>query len=174
MNQELTAGVNVAWSRPGAATYDGHQYEYVLVGPGKIVIPVAVDGVDLVVNVNASVTSTWSPGLYQWALFAALGDDRYQLDSGKVTVSPGVSQLAAGHDPRSHDEKMLDAIKSTLEGRAVKDVESYTIENRTLNKIPILELHRLEKVYQARVNQARRKASGKSNKPKAVRVRFRR
>ncbi len=173
IKNKLQAGVNASWAYVANAEYSGFQFEYILIGPQKIIIPTTVNGSELSVDLKAAATAPWLAGLYQWALYAFKDTDRHLLGSGSVDILADLQQLPVGHDPRTHAERMLAAITSVLEGRIVKDVESYTIDDRTLNKIPILELNKLKRQYQVLVNRERKSQAGKpSFRPKVVKVRF--
>lgn len=173
IKKTIQAGVNASWTYSVNTEFSGFQFEYILIGPQKITIPTTVNHNECSVDIKAAETAPWLAGLYQYALYAFNGDDRHLIDSSTVEILADFQQLAVGYDPRTHTEKMLEAIKSVLEGRIVKDVESYTIDDRTLNKIPILELHKLKRQYQVMVNREKNKQAGKpSFQPKVVKVRF--
>lgn len=120
-----------------------------------------VDGV-FEVNIAASATSGFSAGRYEWAAILTRNSDghRVVVDRGVVIVDPDLG--AATFDPRSEDEKLLAAVDATLSGRVTKDVESYTIEGRSLTKIPFVELRSLRDQLRREVNAARRRAAGKA------------
>ena len=68
-----------------------------------------------------------------------------------IEVKPNLS--AATSDPRTHAKIMLDKIESLLEGRADKDVSSYSIAGRSLNKMSISELLEWRNYYKAEYNR---------------------
>ncbi|MCH2039912.1 MAG: hypothetical protein MK185_04720 [Saccharospirillaceae bacterium] len=61
----------------------------------------------------------------------------------------------------THNEKMLAAIQARLEKRVVADHESYSIDGKSLNRIPFEQLVKYEQVYAVRVAREQRKAAGK-------------
>lgn len=99
--------------------------------------------------VPAAMTSTWTAGRYVLSLRASRGDEVREIDTGEVTIRPDISQLAAGHDARSHVERALAAIEAVIEKRATIDQERYRINNRELWRTPVGELLRLRDRYKA-------------------------
>ena len=83
------------------------------------------------------------------SLRASRGDEVREIDTGEVTIRPDISQLAAGHDARSHVERALAAIEAVIEKRATIDQERYRINNRELWRTPVGELLRLRDRYKA-------------------------
>jgi hypothetical protein len=112
--------------------------------------------------VTGAETAAYAPGLYMVSVRATDGVDVFELESGQVEILADVASLDAGHDPRVHAEKVLDAIEAVLEGRASKDQQSYTINGRTLVRTSIAELLQLRKTYQDEV--AKLKSGGRSRR----------
>lgn len=112
--------------------------------------------------VAGSVTAGYVAGLYTASVRATDGVDVFELESGQVEILADVAALDAGHDPREHAERVLDAIEAVLEGRATKDQQSYTINGRTLVRTSIAELLQLRKTYQDEV--AKLKSGGRSRR----------
>jgi len=167
----LQAGITASWSYALPSHYSNCDFTYILQGPGKIEINATVSGGEIHVNETAAATKQWVPGVYRFQLIAAAGADRHIAQTGTVEIKPDFGDLPANHDFRDHDEKMLDAIKSVLEGRIPKDVESYTIDGRSLARIPIAELMKLKRTYTMAIRNKKRKELGKSSfQPKLVRV----
>ncbi len=156
--KKIVAGTSVGWSFSHDLALSGWQFTYILRGSGSIDIATATEVVSGVVSVSElpSVTSSWVVGDYEWRLFAESGDDKHLVSSGRLYVDPDFSKVGAGHDPRTHAEKMLAAIKEVLEGRIPKDCERYTVDDRSLDRIPILELERLKRIYVLKVRKERK------------------
>lgn len=87
------------------------------------------------------------PGQFTWIALAfhAASGDRATVATGRVEILP--DPAASTGDQRSSAERILDAIKATLEGRVTKDAESYSIEGRSISRTPIADLLRLREVY---------------------------
>lgn len=108
------------------------------------------DGSEYTVTLPIATTDDFAAGSYRLTLFMTLAGARYSPYSGPLLVEPNAAVLTAGQG-RTHAEEMWQAIKDTLEGRAVADVESYQINGRALNRVPFAELERAEKRYAERV-----------------------
>lgn len=99
----------------------------------------------------ASVTSTFGVGAYTHSIIATDGTDSYTIEAGQFDVAPRAADLT-DTDTRSHNVKMLESINATLENRATKDQQSYSIAGRSLSRIPIVELLQLRDYYAEKVN----------------------
>lgn len=53
----------------------------------------------------------------------------------------------------THAERMLAAIEQRLEGRISSDHQRYSIDGRSLDRIPIMELEQLRTQYRREVQQ---------------------
>ncbi|WP_051560189.1 hypothetical protein [Marinobacterium jannaschii] len=159
--KKVAAGTSVRWSFDHVQASGSGQFSYALRGPGAIdIAATAADGV-VSVDVAPGDTAGWAPGLYEWRLFLVVGVDREEIGSGSLEIEPDFAGLGAGHDPRSHDQRVLDSIKKVLEGRVLSDHERYAIDGRSLDRIPIMELERLKSLYQRRVRRASRSGSAR-------------
>lgn len=100
---------------------------------------------DHLIQVAAATSQTWTHGPYTWALYAEQGTgptlSRYFLSSGALTVKSFTG--------RSHVKEVLDAIEALLEGRAGADVDSYSIQGRSIAKMRIEELLKWRSHYKA-------------------------
>lgn len=170
----IQAGITVSWTAPVPDGLAAYEFQYVFQGPSTITVSAAVVGNELTVNETATTTAAWAPGYYKFQLLASLADDRCLVSQGSIQINPNFANLAAGHDFRSHAQRMLDAINQVLEGRITKDVEQYEIDGRSVTRIPILELQKLKRTYSMKVLSEKRKESGRSSfQPKTVKPRFR-
>ncbi|RKW39818.1 MAG: hypothetical protein D8H96_12015 [Lautropia sp.] len=131
----------------------------VLRGPSVIDLHAVPDGRNHLLYVSATITRGWLHGEYAVSVRAQRGDDIEEIDSGTVTVRPDIAQLAAGHDARSHVQRVLDAIEAVLEKRATLDQERYRINNRELVRTPVADLLKLRDRYRGEL--ARMKAASK-------------
>ncbi|EMY6817456.1 hypothetical protein ABCL21_004474 [Vibrio parahaemolyticus] len=166
---KLSAGTSVSWSFSHSLADGSWQFRYALRGPGAINIDAEATGSQVTVSESAATTEKWQAGLYEWRLYAIKGDDRDLIDQGKLEIEPDFMALDAGHDARSHARKMLEAINKVLEGRILSDHERYTVDGRSLDRIPIMELHRLRRIYIVKV---RREEKGSSLGVKRVLTRL--
>ena len=82
-------------------------------------------------TVSSATSAAFVSGFYHWQLEVT------QTSSGnRIVVERGEFEFVQdldnnGADPRSHAEIMLDKIQSLLQGRADKDVSSYSIQGRS-------------------------------------------
>tara|TARA_Y100000310_G_scaffold7539_1_gene8247 strand:- start:8950 stop:9504 length:555 start_codon:yes stop_codon:yes gene_type:complete len=115
-----------------------------LTGSFNIVASANVDAFS--VSVSSSTTGNYIAGNYDWEarVSETNGDEVYSLSFGRVEVKKSLSAQSSGYDPRSHSEKLLDTIKSVLEGSIKKaDVQSFSIGGRSISKISDPELVKL-------------------------------
>ncbi|WP_281629187.1 hypothetical protein [Vibrio sp. St2] len=164
---QISAGTSVSWSFEHELADGTWQFTYCLRGmPEPIDIEAASAGGSVSVTKTAKETENWKAGTYECRLFASKGDDNQLIEITRVVIDPDFSKLTAGHDPRSHAERMLESIDKVLEGRPLSDHEEYSIEGRSIKRIPIKELHSLRKVYAQKVK--REKNGGKLSIGKIV------
>ncbi|MEP1612670.1 MAG: hypothetical protein ABJL72_12210 [Roseobacter sp.] len=101
-------------------------------------------------SMTATDSAAIAPGKYEWVLFAFGPQDfRARLDCGRLELLP--DPAAAGGDLRSRVERTLDAINATLEGRATKDADAFTIEGRSISRTPIPDLLKLQAYYERKL-----------------------
>ncbi|PYG32410.1 hypothetical protein [Pelagimonas varians] len=108
----------------------------------------AIAGADAYeLRLSSAQSAVVPPGQFTWVALAFHGasGDRATLATGRVEVLP--DPAASTGDQRSSAERILDAIKATLEGRVSKDAESYSIEGRSISRTPIADLLKLREVY---------------------------
>jgi len=123
---------------------------YQLRGSSSITITCGERGSDHYIKVPAATTAAYTPGDYSYVGYVVNDDgDRYDIESGVVTVLPNFAQISTVYDGRTHVKKMLDAIEAALEGRITADVESYQIGGRSISKIPTADLIRYRQQYRA-------------------------
>lgn len=98
-------------------------------------------------------------GSYAYAIKATrISDSALRtVESGHVSVKADPTS----QDARSHAEKVLDAIEALIEGRATKDVSSYSIAGRSLTRMTPDELVKWRSVYRNEV--AAQRNAGKVN-----------
>lgn len=125
-------------------------------------------------QVSSATSAAFEAGFYHWQLEVtqtATGN-RIVVERGEFEAIPDLDNNGA--DPRSHAEIMLDKIESLLQGRADKDVSSYSISGRSIAKMSITDLLTWRDYYRKEVIKERRDnaiALGKPTKT-TVKVRF--
>jgi len=134
----------------------------------------AADG-SFLTSLTSNLTTTMVAGDYVWQAFISR-----KSDSAKVAVGTGELQLLSnldqnGADNRSHAQIMVKKIQSLLEGRADKDVSSYSIQGRSLSKMSVTDLMMWRDYYRKEVAKEKQDAliaAGKASNA-TVKVRFR-
>lgn len=147
------------WSWTDADAFASHpapdwSLNYVLrpVTGGAAITIVATWGDDEYRLTRAAVdTAADAPGEYEWVslAFHDANGERVRLATGRTCVLP--DPVSASGDLRSNAERILAAIDATIEGRATKDAESYSIEGRSIARTPIADLMQLRSIYERRV-----------------------
>ena len=105
---------------------------------GEIKIPAIERATYYLFQATSATTAAFEAGFYHWQL------EITQTSSGnRIVLERGEFEAIAdldnnGADPRTHAEIMLDKIESLLEGRADKDVSSYSIQGRSISKMSIV------------------------------------
>lgn len=177
----IYCGSLVQWKRADlAADYPPASYDLIYkarlrggLNPEISVTATNSNGEFLVTLTNA-VTAAAVPGNYYWQAEIERKSDnaRILVATGQWSVLPDLDQTGA--DPRSHAEIMLDKIQSLLEGRADKDVTSYSINGRSIAKMSVTDLLSWRDYYRKEANLEKRKADAAAGKPSTatVKVRF--
>lgn len=118
-------------------------------GPGAIDLGSIATGSAHLFEAAATVTKEWAPGRYAYVIRATDGSDVRQIAQGEVVIGQDIAAQAQGFDGRDHVRKVLDAIEAVIENRATIDQQSYTINNRSLQRTPLSELLKLRHKYRA-------------------------
>jgi hypothetical protein len=135
----------------------------------------AVERSDYYLFTASSATSAaFAAGFYHWQLevVQTSSGNRVVVERGEFEVIQDLDN--SGADPRTHAEIMLNKIESLLQGRADKDVSSYSIQGRSIAKMSIVDLLQWRDYYRKEVSKERRDnaiALGKKTKT-TMKVRF--
>ena len=116
-----------------------------------ITFDATADGSEYAISVLAATTSAWEPDDYSWHAYVTQAGIRNTLDSGLLTIAVNPAFAEPGYDGRSQNRRTLDAIRATIEGRASKDQQEYTIGNRMLKRMDVKDLMLFEARYAALV-----------------------
>lgn len=107
-------------------------------------------------QVPSATSEAFTPGFYHWQLEiteTATGN-RLVVERGEFEAIPDLD--SNGADPRSHADIMVDKIESLLEGRADKDVSSYSIQGRSISKMSVADLLQWRDYYRKEQAKERR------------------
>ena len=118
-------------------------------GSTEIEITASASGDDYLIEVASAATNAYTVGTYGWQAYITRNSD-----SQRLTIDTGTWEVVANRDantadPRTHARIMVEKIESILEGRAASDVNSYSINGRSLTKIPVPELMQFRASYRA-------------------------
>lgn len=178
---QIYSGSLVQWKRADlSADYPPASYDLIYkarlrggLNP-EISVTATNSGGDFLVTLTNAVTAAATPGSYYWQAEIERKSDnaRILVATGEWKLIPDLDQTGA--DPRSHAEIMLDKIQSLLEGRADKDVNSYSIQGRSISKMSITDLLDWRDYYRKEVQRERRDSAIAAGKPTktTMKVRF--
>lgn len=111
---------------------------------------------------SSNTTATWQAGDYSVAQWVEKVGQRITAASGIIKLLADPATAAAGTDTRSHLEKVIANIEAMLEGKAAKDVQEYSIGDRSLKKMTVAELISWRDKYKFQL--AREQSSSKTGK----------
>lgn len=177
----FTVGSLVQWRRPDlSADYPPASYNLIYIarvrGGSNTEITATATSVngEFLLTLSSAATGAMVPGDYYWQAEIERKSDnaRILIDRGQWTILPDLDQ--DGADPRSHAEIMLDKIEALLEGRADKDVSSYSIQGRSIAKMSVTDLLQWRDYYRREVVKEKREAAIALGKPTktTMKVRF--
>ena len=178
---EIYCGSLVQWKRADLAEdYPTSAYDLIYTARlrGGLSREISITAVDsggvYLASLSSSTTAAQVPGDYYWQAEIKRKSDNAKvlIGTGSWKILPDLNQTGA--DPRTHAEIMVDKIQSLLEGRADKDVTSYSIQGRSISKMSIADLLQWRDYYRKEVAQERRDnaiALGKPTKT-TMKVRF--
>ncbi|HHC6612688.1 TPA: hypothetical protein ACN311_001881 [Vibrio parahaemolyticus] len=162
MPTTITAGlsVNFQLSYPDFPASSWGATLYLRSASGKADLVGTPEGEAFLFSVPASETANWPAEEYSVVLRVSNGTDVHQPLTSRLTVLPDLAAMDS-HDPRSEAEKALAAIQATLSNRATSDQHKLSFGGRSLEKTPLSDLLKLEQRFLNRVNQEKRKKSGR-------------
>ncbi len=150
----LIAGDTWQWRREDLAddypANDGWSLSYQLINASqRYQFSATADGAFFAVSVAASTTAGYAAGLYALAGRVTKGAEKHTVFTGSIRVKPDLAGASAAVDTRSHARKVLESIEALIEGR--RDVQDYTIGDRSLKKMPIADLLKWRAFYRGEV-----------------------
>ncbi|MBU1701454.1 MAG: hypothetical protein KJ970_13230 [Candidatus Eisenbacteria bacterium] len=109
------------------------------------------DGYHLI-TLDVTASGAFTAGLYRWKACASKRSERYTLRTGRIEAKPDYALATEGLDDLEHVKKVLDALEATILGKASVDQLGYSIEGRSLDRIPPEDLLRWRDLYRAEYN----------------------
>ena len=173
---QAVAGDSWRWRVGDVADYpqsEGWALKYELLGDSTLSISPTfqTSGDDLnhwLVSEATTDTDDLSPGDYRLiGRMVGSGDysGREETVHESVLVVVQDPRTASPGDFQSHEERTLAVVEAAIEGRLTKDMESYSIAGRSIQKIPVRELIGMRAKYRAAVQTQR---TGRLGRPVAV------
>lgn len=105
------------------------------------------DGDEHLLELTPAETAALGVETMGYVAKASYSGDVYTVISGSVEVLPDLA-TSGPIDTRSHNQKVLDAIKASIEGRATRDEQEYTIKDRSLKRMSLDELLKFKAEYE--------------------------
>jgi hypothetical protein len=178
---EIHAGSLIQWKRADLSEdYPPASYDLIYTSrlsgglAREFTITATNDGGVFLASMSGAVTGAQVAGDYFWQAEIQRKSDnaRVLVATGQWKILPDLEQ--SGADPRTHAQIMLGKIQSLLEGRADKDVSSYSIQGRSLAKMGIMDLLQWRDYYRKEVAREQRDADIAAGKPSktTMKVRF--
>ena len=165
----LTIGDRWVWKRTDLGT-DYPPSSYALsysarlqgAGSTNISITASEIGDNYVVEVASNTTVSYTAGTYSWSAFITRSSDsqRILIDSGEWEIRTNLATSTA--DPRTHAEKMVDHLESTLESLAQKLTTSYSVSDRSNTLTSMEDVRNPLDYYKGKVKSEISKARVKS------------
>lgn len=124
-------------------------------------VTASADDDDHLLSIAAAVTATYGTGTYSYSITAVKGSggslERYRVESSDLVVLPLIGGTAV-QDTRSADERILDAIIATMEGRATTDQTSVSIDGTSISRMSWDELISARNEFQRRVSRRKQRS----------------
>ena len=155
---KIVVGDRVSWRKTNLGSdYPSTAYSVAYVsrvssggGTHEFTVTGTADDNDYLFTITSVASASFDVGHHHWQL-----EITRTSDSERIVIQTGswdiITDLDNNVDPRSHAEIMLDKIETVLQGRADADVLSYSINGRSLSKIPPAELVEWRDYYRSEV-----------------------
>ena len=168
---ELAVGESFEWTL-GLAEYspaDGWACSVYFRGPEEVDLAGVVDGAAFDFTIGADTFQR--PGAFVWQAIATKSSERVVVDGGRIKLLENLEESTNFGDQATHAARMVERLEAALEGTADRNVLSYTIAGRSIERIPLLELEGMLARYRRRLKTENRlAAAGVSDAPRVVRV----
>lgn len=105
------------------------------------------------ITTSADVTKTWDVGKFK---FQILNDDGVE-DSGDIEILQNFSLMDEGESVRSHWEVVLEAIESTLAGKATQAQTNISVGDKSIGYMSVSELLELREFAKEKIAEEKGK-----------------
>lgn len=158
----LTAGDHYTWTED--STVAGERWEYIFSGDRSHKVTVTGEYAANVhtFTITPAISARFGAGIFTITkLVYADGERTTTRKTATLQVYP---DPAATHEP-SHNEKMVAALKESLEGGAPDFLESHSVNGISVNRLPHLEKLAMLRRYEARLAREIDRARVADGKP---------
>lgn len=155
---KIVVGDRSVWRKSNLGTdYPSSAYSVAYVsrissggGTHEFTVTGVADDNDYLFTITSVASANFDTGHHHWQLEVTRTSDseRIVLQTGSWDI---ITDLDNNVDPRTHAEIMVDKIETVLQGRADADVLSYSINGRSLSKMPPGELVEWRDYYRREV-----------------------
>ena len=143
---EVRAGDTAIWTKAFSdyPRSDGWTLKYAFNATGSQVTvegeddPNAADG--WLVTLPKEDTAAMTAGVYAWAAYVELGDERFTVDDGTVTILPDLVAASTGSEARSDVRIIFEALEATIKRRATKSQLSQMINGQQITHMTTTDL----------------------------------
>ena len=165
----LTIGDRWVWKRTDLGTdYPPSSYALSynarLQGAGSTAISITASesGDDYLVEVASATTAGYTAGTYSWSAYITRSCDSQRIQIGSGDFEIKINLASDTSDPRTHSEKMVDFLESTLESLAQKLTTSYSVSDRSNTLTSMEDVRNQLDYYKGKVKSETNKARVKS------------
>jgi len=145
------AGDSVTWDDAPTSDSQGNSIaaptwtlKYFLRGASKLDLTATANGSSWQTAITATASALLIPGVYFWQARAESGSSKVTLGSGRTVVKPSLESASENFDGRSQAKKDLEAVQAAIRALSSSGVSEYTIANRTVRKVDVPSLLKLE------------------------------
>lgn len=175
----LTIGDRWAWRRllslyPATAYTLSYAARSQAQNPTHFPITASAEGSDHIVEVSATTTDDYEPGVYAWTAYITRNSDseRLTLGAGVWVVDP--DRATSGADPRTFAQQQIDKLKVVLAALNAQQASGYSTGDRSVTRRDPESVRRELAYWETRRRQevhAERLARGE-RVPTSIRARF--
>lgn len=153
----LTAGDTWNWSLDLAnyAASAGWHLSYTAKKEGQATktFITAAEGNNHVFYADSTLTAAFIEGKYVWSVsLISVSLEKLTLGTKIITINPDLSLVSDSYDPRSHNQKCLEALEAVLYKNADRDVLETVFKDYTVKYRSNMELLRLFNYYKLQVD----------------------
>ena len=124
---------------------------------GTVITLTGVDQGDGTFSCTFPDTTKYEGGRYDYIVWEVDSDGlKNRLAGGQFRLIPSLSS----GDPRTHAQKVLDAIEAVIEGRATQNQRNVTVGDKTIGYLSLRELLEAKLAYEDIVESERAEAEG--------------